>query len=426
MQVKSMHAEKQIIIPAEKLLNIPVACLPFEEQIMLILRWAKIRASRIVCLANVHMIMEAYSSPVFKQVLYQADLVTPDGRPLVWMLRQLGIHNQNQVAGMDVFLNLCDLAEKAGIKIYFLGSTEEILTKIKNRLNQEYPILKVAGMKAIPYISIDEILRSQDRELVEEINSSGAGIVFVCLGCPKQEIWMAQYQGLIQGVMIGVGAVFSMYAGINPRAPYWIQHIGMEWLYRLLQEPRRLWRRYGSTIPPFMYLAVRQLLLPYKEKLSKARWQLLEANMMISERNMLVDVETLDFSPEKIGEILIRQSVITKEELEQGLSKQKLDPNLLIGEILVRNNFISLSQLKFYLKNQNMKLGNFLVEKKILKLRSLNNILQLQDANKKKLGELLVEQEIISQEKLQEILIELYIRRKGLFLTELQPAEMSK
>ena len=103
-----MNAEKQIIIPAEKLLNIPVACLPFEEQIMLMLRWAKIRASKIVCLANVHMIMEAYSNPIFKKVLDQADLVTPDGRPLVWMLRKLGIHNQNQVAGMDVFLNLCE------------------------------------------------------------------------------------------------------------------------------------------------------------------------------------------------------------------------------------------------------------------------------------------------------------------------------
>lgn len=420
-----MNAEKQIIIPAEKLLNIPVACLPFEEQIMLMLRWAKIRASKIVCLANVHMIMEAYSNPIFKKVLDQADLVTPDGRPLVWMLRKLGIHNQNQVAGMDVFLNLCDLAENAGIKIYFLGSTEDILIKIKNKLNQEYPILKVAGMKAIPYISIDEIFQSQDRELIEEINSSGAGIVFICLGCPKQEIWMAQHQGLIQGVMIGVGAVFSMYAGINPRAPHWIQHIGMEWLYRLLQEPRRLWHRYGSTIPPFMYLAIRQLLLPYKEKLSQARWRLLESNMMTPERNMLVNVETLDFSPEKIGEILIRQSLITQEELEQALAKQNVNPSMLIGEILVRNNFISLSQLKFYLKNQNIKLGNLLVEKKILKQRSLKNILQLQNVNKKRLGELLVEQEIMSQDKLQEILIELYTRRKGLFLAEFQHNEMS-
>lgn len=416
-----------MVIPTKRVINVPVTCLTLEEDIMLILQWAKINSSRSVCLANVHMIMEAYSNPLFKEVLYNADLVAPDGRPLVWMLRKLGIYNQNQVAGMDVFLNLCDLAEKAGIKIYFLGSKEDILKKIKYRLNQEYPILKVAGMKAIPYLSIDEIIQGQDRELVEEINSSGAGIVFICLGCPKQEIWMAQHQGLIKGVMIGVGAVFSMYAGINPRAPHWIQYLGMEWSYRLLQEPRRLWRRYGSTIPPFIYLSIRQLLLPFKEKFSKARWQLLKRNLMVADRrNIVVDIENLNFSPEKLGEILIRQHVILREELEKALAEQKLKPDLKIGEILIHNNSISLSQLKFYLKYQNIKLGEFLVEKKIIKQRSLNKILQLQDANKKKLGELLVEKQIISQDKLQEILIEFYTRRKGLFLTELQTTKMSK
>ncbi len=400
------------MIPNKKLLNVPVTCLPFEEQIMLILRWAKIKDSKAVCLANVHMIMEAYKNPSFKKVLHQADLVTPDGKPLVWMLRRLGISHQNQVAGMDVFLNLCDLAESTGISIYFLGSTQDILDKMKRKLDREYPILKIAGMNSIPLMSIDEIRKSsEDRELIEEINESGAGIVFVCLGCPKQEIWMSQYQGLIKGVMVGVGAVFSMYAGITPRAPYLIQHSGLEWLYRLIQEPRRLWHRYSSTIPPFMYLAIRQLLILYKEKLSRARWQL-------SERYIVVDVETLDFSPEKLGEILIRQNVLTREELNQALSQQKSKSNLKLGEILVRSNLISLSQLKFYLKNQNIMLGQLLIERKKIKQRSLNNILNLQNNTNNKLGEILVEQEIISEDKLKEILIEQYIRHKGLFLTE--------
>ena len=399
------------MIPSKKLLNVPVTCLPFEEQIMLILRWAKVRQSKAVCLANVHMIMEAYKNPLFKKVLYQADLVTPDGKPLVLMLRRLGILHQNQVAGMDVFLNLCDLAEKTGIAIYFLGSTEDILEKMKRKLEREYPILKVAGMKAIPFISIDEIFKRQNTELIEEINNSGAGIIFVCLGCPKQEIWMSQYQGSIKGVMIGVGAVFSMYAGINPRAPYWIQQVGLEWLYRLLQEPHRLWWRYSSTIPPFMYLAIKQLLNPYKENLSRARWQL-------SERNMIVDVETLDFSPEKLGEILIRQNVLTREELKQALLQQKSKPNLKIGEILVRNNLISLSQLKFYLKNQNIMLGQLLIERKKITQRSLNNILNLQNITNNKLGRILVEQEILPKNSLKEVLIEQYLRRKGLFLND--------
>ena len=365
------------------------------------------------------MIMEAYFHPSFTEVLHQAVLVSPDGKPLVWMLRKLGIYHQNQVAGMDVFVNLCDLAEKTGIGVYFLGSTRDILTKIKKKLDREYPILKVAAMKAIPFISIDEIVKGQNKELIEEINSTGAGIVFVCLGCPKQEIWMSQYQGSIQGVMIGVGAVFSMYAGIITRAPYWIQEVGLEWLYRLLQEPRRLWRRYGTTIPPFIYLAISQLLIPYKEKLSQARWR-------SSPRNPLVNLETIDFSTERLGEILIRQNIITKEELEQALSKQQSNPNLKIGEILVRNNLISLSQLKFYLKNQKIKLGELLIEWKILKQRSLNNALHLQNNTKDKLGEILVKQDIISEDKLQEILVELYLRRKGLFLAEKTEQELEK
>ena len=398
------------MIPTKKVLDIPVACLSFEEQIMLILRWAKMRASKIICLANVHMLMEAYWNPAFAQVLHKADLVTPDGKPLVWMLHMMGALHQNQVAGMDIFLNLCDLAEQTGIKVYFLGSTKDILEKIKQKLNREYPILQVVGMNTIPFISIEEIVNNnQNQDLIAEINQSGAGIVFVCLGCPKQEIWMSQYQGSIQAVMIGVGAVFSMYAGINPRAPYWIQQVGLEWLYRLLQEPRRLWRRYGATIPPFLYLAAKQLVRSYKEKLSKARWRLTERN---------VDVETLDFSPEKLGEILIRQNVITREELEQALAEQNIKPNLKIGEILVRSNHISLSQLKFYLKNQTIKLGQLLVERKILKPSNLKNILALEDSSTKKLGEIVSEKYDLSEDQLKEVLIELYIRHKGLWVND--------
>ena len=400
------------MIPTKKLLDIPVACLSFEEQIMLILRWAKMRSSKIICLANVHMLMEAYWNPAFAQVLHKADLVTPDGKPLVLMLRMMGALHQNQVAGMDVFLNLCDLAEQTGIKVYFLGSTKDILEKIQQKLNREYPILQVVGMKTIPFISIEEIVRnSSNQDLIAEINQSGAGIVFVCLGCPKQELWMYKYRGLIEAVMIGVGAVFSMYAEINPRAPYWIQQVGLEWLYRLLQEPRRLWWRYGITIPPFLYLAAKQLLRPHKENLSKTRWRL-------RERNILVDVETLDFSPEKLGEILIRQHVISREELQQALVEQKLKPNLKIGEILVRSNQISLSQLKFYLKNQTIKLGQLLVERKILKQSNLKNILALEDSSTKKLGKIVLEKYDLSEAQLKEVLIELYIRHKGLLLND--------
>ena len=402
------------MIPTKNLLDIPVTCLPFEEQIMLMLRWAKARTSKVVCLANVHMLVEAYRDRTFSNVLHSADLVTPDGKPLVMMLRRLGIKHQNQVAGMDVFLNLCDLAQQTGIKVYFLGSTEKILNKIEQKLSREYPILQVAGMKSIPYIATQDIAKSYDGELIEEINQSGAGIVFVCLGCPKQEIWMSHYKSSIQGVMVGVGAVFSMYAGVNPRAPRWVQQVGMEWLYRLLQEPRRLWWRYGSTIPPFIYLALRQLVIPYKYKLSRARWR-------ETKRNIVINLETLDFPYEKLGEILVRQNIIDRESLERALSEQK-ESGLKIGEILVRHNFLSLSQLKFYLRNQNIKFGDFLVEKKILNRRSLKNILAIRDDSDKKISEIILEQSILSEERLKELFIEYYTKRKGLYLADNEEA----
>ena len=395
------------MIPKKEVINVPITCLPFDEQMMLIWRWAKMRSSKAVCLANVHMVMEANQKPSFKKVLQQADLVTPDGKPLVLMLRRLGILNQNQVPGMEVFLYLCELAENTGISIYFLGSTEDILTQMKQKLNEEYPILKIAGMESIPFMTIDQIRQTKDKELIKKINHSGAGIVFVCLGCPKQEVWMSQYQGHIKGVMIGVGAVFSMYAGLTPRAPHFVQHAGLEWLYRLSQEPRRLWYRYGSTIPPFMYFAAKQL---FHKKLGKAN------NCL--PRTLEMDVEALDFTPEKLGEILIRQNILTVKELEQALLHQKLHSDLKIGEILVRSNLISLSQLRFYLKNQNIKLGQLLVERKIIKQQVLNEVLHLQNQTQNKLGEILIEHKHISKNIINAILFEQYARRQGLFLSD--------
>ncbi len=399
------------MIPKKELLNVPITCLPFDEQIMLMLRWAKMRCSKVVCLANVHMLMEAYWHTSFKNILYKADLVTPDGKPLVMMLRSLGVHNQNQVSGMDVFLNLCNLAESTNVSIYFLGSTNEILEKIRHKIEQEYPILKIAGMKAIPYLSIEEIRSQQDAELIEEINQSQAGIVFICLGCPKQEIWMSQYQGLINGVMIGVGAVFSMYIGINPRAPHWIQRAGLEWLYRLWQEPKRLWSRYGTTIPPFLYLAIKQLLTPYKEKLQQPRQSL-------SDGNMLLDIDKLDNSPNKIGEILIRQGLISRDCLEDLLQEQQ-SSNFKLGEILIRKNMISLPQLRYYLRNQNIKLGEVLLERKLIRKNKMEQVLLLQKSRKtKKMGEILTDLKVLSNEQVKSAILEQYCRRKGLWLNQ--------
>jgi N-acetylglucosaminyldiphosphoundecaprenol N-acetyl-beta-D-mannosaminyltransferase len=174
----------------------------------------------------------------------------------VWMMKLLGVHNQNRVAGMDIFLALCQEASRQNLSVFFVGSQAEILSRIQTHLDKEFPDLCIAGMEPLPFRPITP---EEDASLIRKIHESGASIVFVSLGCPKQEIWMSRHKGRIKGVMIGLGGVFPVYAGIQKRAPQWARESGLEWLYRLLQEPKRLWKRYQSTIPPFIYLAVRQL-----------------------------------------------------------------------------------------------------------------------------------------------------------------------
>lgn len=246
----------QLKIPSVNVTGIPISALLFRDQIEAITVWAKRGVSKFVCVANVHMLMEAHWDYDFRAVLESADLVTPDGMPLVWLMRFLGCHNQDRVAGLDIFLAVCDRAQAEGHKIFFIGSTDDVLLTMRHRLAEDFPTLQVAGMISPPFHSMTE---QEDKELVEAVNTSDASIVFVALGCPKQERWMKEHHGRINAVMIGVGAVFSLYAGFQKRAPFWVRKVGMEWLYRLVQEPRRLWKRYGTTIPPFIWLAMKQV-----------------------------------------------------------------------------------------------------------------------------------------------------------------------
>ncbi|MBD2213616.1 WecB/TagA/CpsF family glycosyltransferase [Calothrix sp. FACHB-156] len=245
------------LVPTQKVLDFPITALTFENQIQTIMKWAIAHESRTVCVANVHMLMEGHWNPEFANVLKNADVVTPDGMPLVWMMRRMGARSQDRVAGMDILQGLCQLAQTQNISVYFLGSQTEILARMRKRLDQEFPNLKIAAMEPLPFRPLTE---TEDADLINKINKSGAGLVFVSLGCPKQENWMAQHKGKIQAVMIGVGGVFPVYAGIHKRAPRMVRELGFEWLYRWIQEPRRLWSRYMTTIPPFMWLATKQLL----------------------------------------------------------------------------------------------------------------------------------------------------------------------
>lgn len=245
--------------PVQHVIGFPITALFFEEQVSLMIKWAKDGLSKVVCIANVHMLIEAYRDPRFASVLRSADLVTPDGMPIVWMLKWLGVSKQERVAGPDVLVALCKLATQEGVSLFFLGSQPAILERMRIQLQQEFPNLKIAAMEPLPFRPMTQ---QEDEAIIKKLNQSGAGIVLVSLGCPKQERWMAEHKDKVNMVMVGLGGAFPMYAGIHKRAPRLIQQVGLEWLYRLLQEPNRLWRRYGSTIPIFMWLAIKQLLRP--------------------------------------------------------------------------------------------------------------------------------------------------------------------
>ena len=218
--------------------------------------WAQRHESRYVCAANVHMLMEAYDSPEFQNVVNGADLVTPDGMPLVWMLRCLGYPQQERVYGPDLTLRLIEAAAMQEISVGFYGGTVETLAQLTNSFKEKHPNLQIKYSYSPPF---RPLTTDEDESVILAMNASGAQILFVGLGCPKQERWMASHRGRIQVVMLGVGAAFDIHAGQKPQAPAWMQRVALEWLFRLGREPRRLWRRYLLHNPRFFVLALMQL-----------------------------------------------------------------------------------------------------------------------------------------------------------------------
>lgn len=222
-----------------------------------ILQWAQNSDSRYICIANVHMVMEAYDSPAFKEIVNNADLVTPDGMPLVWMMRLKGQRDQQRVYGPTLMLHVLEAAARENISVGFYGGEPTVVESLVRRMQARYGGLTVAFLASPPF---RELTSGEDAEVIKQINESGARILFVGLGCPKQEIWMAKHRGKIQAVMLGVGAAFDFHAGTKPQAPVWMQRIGLEWLFRFISEPRRLWKRYLIHNPRFVFLAITDLL----------------------------------------------------------------------------------------------------------------------------------------------------------------------
>lgn len=209
-----------------------------------IIEWASRGESRSVYLCNVHSLVSARREPRFARIVNSADLVTPDGAPIAWCLRLKGYRRQPRISGAELMWGCCRRAEAAGLPVYLYGGSTTALDRLTRRLSADFPQLRLAGCCSPPY---RDLTAAEDAQVVRMIRASGARILFVALGCPKQEAWIAAHRGRIDAVMIGVGAAFDFQAGLVRRAPRWMQRAGLEWLHRLLSEPKRLWRRYLVT-----------------------------------------------------------------------------------------------------------------------------------------------------------------------------------
>jgi N-acetylglucosaminyldiphosphoundecaprenol N-acetyl-beta-D-mannosaminyltransferase len=221
-----------------------------------VLAWAGEEKYGYVCISTVHMVMEAYDDPEFRRIVNGASLVTPDGVPLVWALRLLGVPGATRVYGPQLTPMLCRHAAAEGVPVGFYGGSQHVLDAMIRHLTTRLPDLQVAYSCSPPFRSLE---RDEKDQIVDEINASGARVLFVGLGCPKQERWMAEHQGRVTAVMLGVGAAFDFLAGSKKQAPAWLQRAGLEWAFRMATEPRRLWWRYLYHNPRFLALFAAQL-----------------------------------------------------------------------------------------------------------------------------------------------------------------------
>jgi N-acetylglucosaminyldiphosphoundecaprenol N-acetyl-beta-D-mannosaminyltransferase len=213
--------------------------------------------SRYVCCSTVHMVMESYDSGEFQNFVNSADMVVSDGVPIVWVTRMLGLKNQARVFAPTLTLKLCEMAARENIPVGFYGSSQRVIDDLVKAASSLYPGLKVAYAYSPPFRALT---REEDDKIVEEIGRSGARLLFVGLGCPKQERWMFEHKGRVPAVMLGVGWTFDVMSGHSEMAPVWIQNIGMEWFYRLVRNPRKLWKRHLKNNPRFILFAIMQVL----------------------------------------------------------------------------------------------------------------------------------------------------------------------
>ncbi len=241
----------------QKIITMDVDVIGLDESVNHVLNLAKMYQGAYVCVSNVHMCLEVFDTAGFRAVVNQADLVIPDGKPLSIAQKLLGHKNAVQVRGQDIMNALCAASGEKQINIGFYGgSSDAILGLVKENLFAKFPDIRITYDFSPPFRKLN---KKEDAEVVEQINTAKVDVLFVGIGCPKQEYWMAEHKDELNCVMLGVGAAFDFIAGNKKHAPIWIQKMGLEWLFRLATEPKRLWKRYLKQNPRFIWYFALQL-----------------------------------------------------------------------------------------------------------------------------------------------------------------------
>ena len=242
-------------VPRVSILGVGVHALNMQSAVDFLDKAATEDIKGYVTVTGVHGIMEAQDDPSFKDVLNSSLLTTPDGMPTVWIGRSRGFDRMARVYGPELMVEVCRRSEQTGHTHFIYGGAEGVAEDLAAVLTSRFPGLKIAGTCTPPFRALNE---SEERDLIARINELRPDFFWVCLGAPKQERFMAEYSPKLDAtVMVGVGAACDILTGRTKDAPGWVKRSGLQWLHRLVQEPRRLWRRYLILNPRFIYSLVR-------------------------------------------------------------------------------------------------------------------------------------------------------------------------
>lgn len=249
---KARYRTSATAVSATDVLGVPVGHWTYANAIERIIDLGRWHIGSAVAACNVYMVMAARGDADFRRCLAEFELVIPDSQPIRWATNLLGNAGLKEtVAGMDLTLRLCEVARDQDLGVFLYGSYPERVRCLAQNLQYWYPGLRIVGIQPSRFrpLTIEE-----DRGDIDQINNSGAHIVFVGMGCPRQERWASEHRASVKAVLVCVGGAFDVHSGVVPRAPAWMRRSGFEWIYRLSREPRRMWRRYIYNNPAFLFL----------------------------------------------------------------------------------------------------------------------------------------------------------------------------